>query len=119
MNLTTIFEVLTVIIGGACVLLLVSTKTLRDSRDDQEKRIAFLEAKSKRDDETIAGQSVQIDALGKVVTGEAHLVAIFDLITEHHDEARTNWSTVGATLAHIDVTMTDLVAVLNQERRRQ
>lgn len=113
-SIATIFPILTIIIGGACVLLLVSTKTLRDSRDDQEKRITFLEAKSVRDDATILAQAGQIDALGKVVTGEAHLVVITDLLTEHHAEAVKSWTHVGATLEHVDATMVDLVETLRE-----
>lgn len=115
-NLAAVFPVLTLIASAGCVLLFVSTKTLRDSRDDQEKRIKFLEDKSARDDETIAGQAGQIDALGKVVTGEAHLVAIGDLLSEHHAEAKNAWTTLSGTLTHVDQTMTKLSQSLREAK---
>lgn len=101
-----IFGVLFVVFGGACVLLLVSTKTLRDSRDDQEKRIDFLEKEGKRQQETISGLIGERDALRRVVTGEVHLVAISDLLTQHHTEAVQQWIGMDETLLHIDETLT-------------
>lgn len=109
-----VFGVLTVIVGGVCVLLLVSTKTLRDSRDDQEKRITQLEAERTRDKAELAGKDAQIDALGKVVTGEAYLVAISDQIAQHHSEAVRQWTHVTTTLDHLDQTMTKVGVALGE-----
>ena len=104
-DISGVLGLLTIITGGISVLLLVSTKTLRDSRDDQEKRIAFLEAKSARDDKEIANQAGEINALQKVVTGEVHLVAIADLLEHHHNQAVVMWDELKGTLTHIDSTL--------------
>ena len=118
-NAGAIFSVLTIIIGGVCVLLLVSTKTLRDSRDDQEKRIKFLEDQAVRDKDTISTQAGQIDALGKVVTGEVHLVAIIDLLTEHHTEAVRNWARVSGIIGHIDKSQAEVIAALRESKPKE
>lgn len=107
-----IFPVLTVIIGGACILLFSVTTTLRASNTDLRERVKELEAKDERNAGTIKAQAAQIDALGKVVTGEAHLVAIGDLLTEHHAEAKANWVLVTGTLGHVDETMERLADAL-------
>lgn len=100
--------VLTIIIGGICTLLLVSTKTLRDSRDDQEKRILFLEKKSERDDETIEQQAEELRVWQRAVTGEVQLTAILELLNEHHTEATTSWDAIGTGIEHQSAAIGEL-----------
>jgi hypothetical protein len=110
--ISTIFTVLTVITGGACVLLLVSTKTLRDSRDDQEKRIKFLEEERTRDKDTITAQATELGIWRSAVTGEKQLAAIMGLLTRHHTEAKASWIEVGDTLRHVDEILSHLDATI-------
>lgn len=114
--ISVIFPVLTVIIGGACILLFSVTTTLRASNTDLRERVKELEDKDRRNEVTITDLRAQAEALGKVVTGEAHLVAIGDLLTEHHTEAKDAWAHMGSTLTHVDETMTDLAEVLREDK---
>lgn len=100
-NISSIFSVLLVIVGGACALLLVSTKTLRDSRDDQEKRIKFLEEERTRDKETIASQETAVRFWRSAATGDEKLDVVTALLTEHHEQAQQNWILVNAGLGHV------------------
>lgn len=75
-NISAFLTALAMIASGVCVVMFVSTKTLRDSRDDQEKRITFLEAESLRDKATIASQSTEIGVLRNMVTGADKLAEI-------------------------------------------
>lgn len=61
-----------------------SNKDLRDARDDLEKERDKLKV-------TVDQQASDIAALGRVVTGEVHLVALGDRLDEHHAEARDYW----------------------------
>lgn len=104
-----VFPVLTVIIGGACILLFSVTTTLRASNSDLRERVRDLEAKEARSEVTITGQAAEIEALRKVVTGEVHLVAITDLLTEHHAEAVKIWKSWDQRLNHFDTALVALV----------
>lgn len=97
----TIFTILTAIFGGVCVMLFVSTKTLRDSRDDQGRRIEFLEAERVRDKEQISELTTAVGFWRSAATGDQKLDALTTLLTEHHGEARKNWVTVTAGLGHV------------------
>lgn len=123
MDPAAIFPVLTIIVGGACVLMLVSTKTLRESRDDQEKRIKQLEEERVRDKETIASQAGELVIWQNAVTGQEQLRVLIELVTqltalltEHHTEATTNWDQVGKILKHMDETQAALVTAAIRKR---
>ena len=103
--ISAIFSILTIIVGGVCIMLFVSTKTLRDSRDDQEKRIKFLEDERTRDKTMIASQATEIGILRRTVTGEDQLVAISALLGQHHKDAVTHWVQVTAGLGHVGTTL--------------
>jgi hypothetical protein len=86
-----VFPLLTIIIGGACVLLFSVTSTLRASNGDLRDRVADLEKEQSIDRATIktqAGeiktQAAEIVALQKIVTGEVQLTALTDLLEHHH-----------------------------------
>lgn len=114
MNLiSAIFTVLTVIVGGVCIMLFVSTKTLRESRDDFAIRIKQLEDERVRDKSELAEKDTAIKFWRSAATGDEKLdqvvklvVAISTLLTEHMDEARNNWTLVNAGLGHLG-TATD------------
>lgn len=82
-----IFPLLTVIIGGACILLFSVTTTLRTSNGDLRDRVSDLEAKEVRNEATILRQESEIAALQKVVTGEVQLAALADVLDAHHHES--------------------------------
>lgn len=111
--ISTIFGALTVLVGGVCIMVLVSTKTLRDSRDDQEHRIKQLEQERSRDKSQIASQETEIKFWRSAATGDEKLDAISELVValsallnQHHGEARQNWVLVTAGLGHLG-TATD------------
>lgn len=114
--ISVIFPVLTVIIGGACILLFSVTTTLRASNADLRDRVKELEDKDQRNEVTISAQAAQLDALGKVVTGEAHLVVITDLLTTHHSEAVAQWSKLGTALTHIDTDLSRVADAIERKR---
>ena len=139
MNLiSAIFTVLTVIVGGISIMLFVSTKTLRDSRDDLDKRVKYLEDERTRDQDTIAEQNVAIKFWRSAATGDEKLdslVAQFgalleqqqshselvagltELLTRHHHEAQSNWVMVNTGLSHVGTAidhMSDSLDALNE-----
>lgn len=85
--LAVVFPLLTVIIGGACILLFSVTTTLRTSNGDLRDRVSDLEAKEVRNEATILQQKSEIVALQKVVTGEVQLAALADVLDAHHHES--------------------------------
>lgn len=84
--LNVVFPILTVIVGGACILLFGITSTLRSSNGDLRDRVADLEASEARNEATITAQASEIAALQKVVTGEVQLAALADVLDAHHRE---------------------------------
>jgi hypothetical protein len=103
-----IFAVFTLIAGGVSIMLVVSTKTLRDSRDDLEKRVKQLEDERTRDKAAIAEKDTAIGFWRSAATGDEKLDHLIEnvltlsvLLTEHHDEAKQNWILVNAGLQHV------------------
>ena len=112
-----IFPVLTVIIGGACILQFSITTTLRASNTDLRERVKELSDELKNAEVKIASQSSEIEALRRVVTGEAHLVAIADLLDLHHKEALRVWRELEKVVTHTDKTMDQILAAMRNPRR--
>ena len=102
-----VFPVLTIIVGGACILLFSITGTLRSSNGDLRDRIGDLEREQAVDKATIITQAGELEALKKVVTGEVQLAAITDVLTHHHE---TSIAATGRIEKGID-------AVLEQVRK--
>lgn len=114
-----IFPLLSVLALGGCALLFGVQTTLRANNGDLKDRVSILEAEQTADKTKIAAQAAQIlahqgelTALSKVVTGEVHLVAITDLLTEHHAQAVREWHEVNTVLTRIDTTMAGALALL-------
>lgn len=103
-----IFPVLTVVIGGACILLFSVTTTLRASNSDLRERVKDLEAKNLTNEATISAQKVEIELWSKTVTGEVHLVAIEDLLTHHNNYAVKLGDSLTKCMAHLDGSIEDL-----------
>jgi hypothetical protein len=114
MDITTIFGALTVIVGGVCVMVLVSTKTLRDSRDDQEKRIKQLEEERVRDKAQIGSLTTEVRFWRSAATGDEKLDGISGLLDRHHTDAVRNWVQVNAGLGHIGQTLDHVVESIDQ-----
>lgn len=113
MNLVSaIFPLLTVIIGGICALILINTKTLRDSRDDFAVRIKQLEDERTRDKEALAESATAIRFWRSAATGDEKLDAVTSLLTVHHDESQKNWVLVNAGLGHIGTSIDRLIETL-------
>lgn len=109
--ISTIFTVAMVLIGGVCIMLFVSTKTLRDSRDDQEHRIKQLEEERIRDKKLIGEQEAAIRFWRGAATGDEKLdkitelvIAISTLLDRHHGDATKEWLLVNAGLGHLGET---------------
>ena len=49
----------------------------------------------------IAQLTIDLIALGKVVTGEAHIVALSHQLEEHHNTSETHWASVEGILVGI------------------
>lgn len=112
LDLNALFSVMVIIVGGICVLLLVSTKTLRDSRDDQEKRITQLEDENKRLAEDLAKKDATLEVVGKGLLGEVHWQAVTDMtehilktLNTHHEQAVEQWSKVATLLGEIKTVL--------------
>lgn len=69
--------------------------TLKESNAAYAERITNLEKGHVADMAAIATLQSERDTLARVVTGEAHLVAIEGQLKQHHDDAQVWW--VGAT----------------------
>ena len=103
--ITSAFTVLTIIIGGVCIMLFTSTKTLRDTAGDQERRIKQLEEERTRDKATISSQETEIKIWKDAVTGESQLADISALLTTHHNESVNQGQAILAALGHVGVAL--------------
>lgn len=90
-----VFPLLTLIIGGACLLLLSVTTTLRANNGDLKDRVDLLEKDLAQEKLDNAALKAEVGALQKVVTGEVQLAAI-----ETHVVALDRTTTAG--LARIE-----------------
>jgi hypothetical protein len=110
MTLTSgIFNILTIVAGGVSIMLFVSTKTLRDSRDDLRQRRDDLEEERTRDKATITSQAAELLVWQHAVTGEAQLTAIIELLKRHDRDMRANWVVLNAALNHVGTAIDRLI----------
>lgn len=78
-----VFPLLTLIAGGACILLFSITTTLRSSNGDLRDRVGDLERDLTSEKTENAALRSDLSALQKVVTGEVQLAAILTLLESH------------------------------------
>ncbi len=81
--ISVVFPLLTLITGGACILLFSITTTLRANNGDLKDRVAILEAEIATEKAENAAMKVELAAMHKVVTGEVQLAAILTLLEAH------------------------------------
>lgn len=100
-----VFPLLTLIIGGACLLLLSVTTTLRANNGDLKDRVDILEKDLNQEKLDNAALRAEVGALQKVVTGEVQLAAI-----ETHVLALDKTTTSGLARVEkgIDTVLTEL-----------
>lgn len=80
------------IAGGAAMGLLRGTVTnLREQLRDERDRSNSLIQQRTEDRATIDQLKTDLTALGRVVTAEAHWIAVGQQLDQHHDEARAHW----------------------------
>lgn len=115
----------TTIIAAAIVGALVGTnKTLRETVsdrgvriDDLEKEVARQTAAREREVAREAAARVEAEAksqvLASVVTGKVELIALGDLLDEHHRQALKQWSDLGADVRAVPE---QVVEALKQEQ---
>jgi hypothetical protein len=84
--ISVVFPLLTLITGGACILLFSITTTLRANNGDLKDRVDILEKELKDERSDNAALRAEVGALHKVVTGEVQLAAIQTLL-EAHDKS--------------------------------
>jgi prefoldin subunit 5 len=84
-----VFGVAAVVAAGVAAMLLGSVKTLREAIGDRDKRINGLEGRLSDCESALAKEqaaraatATELDALRKVVTGEAHWQAIEEQVDE-------------------------------------
>lgn len=87
--LQAVFAATTIISGGIAAMMFVSVRTLRESIEDRDKRITGLEGRVNDLELSLTKEQGaheitrrDLDALGRVVTGEAHWVAIEQKVDE-------------------------------------
>lgn len=99
--LTTALSIVSLATLAGLGLLRGTVINLREQLKDARDEVAALRG-SRVDDQTkIAQLTADHDALTRVVTGEAHWVAIGQKLDEHHDEAKDHWATDERVLGEI------------------
>lgn len=81
-----VFPLLTLITGGACILLFSITTTLRANNGDLKDRVDILERELADERADNTQLRAEVEALHKIVTGEVQLAAILTLL-ESHDKS--------------------------------
>ncbi len=81
--ISVVFPLLTLITGGACILLFSITTTLRANNGDLKERVSILESEIEAEKAANASMKAELAAMHKVVTGEVQLAAILTLLEAH------------------------------------
>lgn len=74
---------------------------LREQLNDERGLTASLRARRDEDAAKIAQLTTDLAALGRVVTGEAHWIAIGHQLDEHHEHATLHWDAERQLLTEI------------------
>lgn len=104
----------TTIIAAAIVGALVGTnKTLRETVSDRGVRNDDLEKSEIRLKAELAEKASEANILKSMVTGKVELIALGDLLDEHHREALKAWGLIGADVRAMP---TLVVEAMKQEK---
>lgn len=76
---------------GDTIRLRENLKDAREEISDKDRRLTEAEAQIDKQATQIRGQAHDLEALGRVVTGEAHWIAIGEKLDNHHREAKAHW----------------------------
>lgn len=99
--LTAFLGIVVIVVGGAAALQYGTVKVLRETASDLRARVEDLEKSRTKDRAENAQLIADRDALSRVVTGEAHWVALGEQLDAHHREAVEHWKTDEETLVEI------------------
>lgn len=115
-------KLLTIALGVLAIATAAGFGLQRGRISAQDKRIETLQGqlgdsddelgrKDRRLTETVAELAkvkTDLAALARVVTGEAHWVAIGEKLDNHHDEASTHWAKDEAILGDVETILTEI-----------
>lgn len=65
---------------------------LRARLNDYEKEVEEKDRRHTEDRATLAQTATDLAALQRIVTGEAHWVALGQVLDEHHEQAKEHWA---------------------------
>lgn len=103
--LTAVFAVATIVAGAWAGLQRGTTQNLREANGDLRDRANDLEKERDEALVKIVTLKSDLDALARVVTGEAYLTALGIKLDEHHNEARAHW------VADLEISRETLAAI--------
>lgn len=89
------------LLRGVVTGLRESLKDAREEIADKDRRLTAAEAQMTAAQAQVGSLRNDLGALGRVVTGEAHWVAIGDKLDLHHTRAEEHWTRDEATLVQI------------------
>lgn len=111
-----ILFVATVIATAVVGVLFGTNKTLKDTVDARGTRISDLEGEVVRKESETAELRSETSILKSMVTGKVELVALSDLLDEHHRQATIQWANIDG---HVQEIPTKLAAVLRKDKDPQ
>lgn len=82
-------------------LLKGTLSNLRARIDDYEKEVEEKDRRNADDRAELAQVKTRLDALQRVVTGEAHWVKLGQVLDEHHQQATAHWATDESLLEQV------------------
>lgn len=105
------------IISTAIVGVLFGTnKTLRETVGDRGTRIDDLENEGRRLKADLVEKTSETNILKSMVTGKVELIALGDLLDEHHKQAITYWTRIGDSIEQVPEKIVD--AIRHEEGKR-
>lgn len=111
--LSTALAVVALATAAGLGLMRGTVTNLREQLADTRASNAEMRQERAEDRAEIATLHTQLDALGKVVTGEVHWLAISDLLDEHHGEARAYWTRAEGNAAEMLSTLRAIQTALD------
>lgn len=107
--------VATIISTALVGVLFGSTKTLRETVTDRGVRIDDLEKEVARAEARATEAESESRLLKTMVTGKVELIALGDLLDEHHKQAITYWTRIGDRLEQVPEKIVE--AIRREEKK--